>query len=90
MSEETRLQTFERWLSDGDTFIGIFQNHALDSARCGHKIAMPFSMEQWDGAVIGKTRAPDHKSIGLGWKYLLMWKSTDAEDALSCMEEQDG
>lgn len=83
---ETTAQTFERWLSDGDTFIGVFQNQDLGHYDIGRKIAMPFPKAQWDVAKLDETKAPDHKSIGLGWRYLLVGKFESAQEAVECLE----
>lgn len=61
---------FRAWLARGDA-IGVFQNVAMDSANCGHLCFMPVSPEQRAQVTVGQTRAPDHPSIGLGWKYIL-------------------
>lgn len=78
-SEDLRAK-LESYLDDGETFIGVFENMAMDSARHGLRIAFPFDTAQWDDAVIGKTHAPD-PSFDLGWKYILISKTTDVTEA---------
>lgn len=61
---------FRAWLARGDA-IGVFQNVAMDSANCGHLCFMPITPGERIKVTVGQTRAPDHPSIGLGWKYIL-------------------
>jgi len=84
MSESNR-EVFERWVSDPTTWIGVFENHALDSVNAGHKIALSFDMASFDDAIVGNTRAPDHKAIGTGWKYVLVCKTRDVDEALTAL-----
>lgn len=60
----------ERWIARGDA-IGVFSNHDLSSANVGHKVFLPITNAERSSCIIGKTRAPDHHSYGLGWRYLL-------------------
>ena len=86
MSESNR-EVFERWLSDGQTWIGVFENQAFDSANLGHRFALSFWMSSFDSAEIGKTRGPD-TAAGLGWKYILICKTTDATEALEAFGKE--
>jgi len=79
---------FVGWLEDGETFIGVFENQALDSIQCGHRYAMSFWMDQWEQAEVGKTRAPDTK-MGLGWKYILIGKTDDPDEAIKMLKGED-
>ena len=87
---ETTQQTFERWLEDGRTWIGVFENHDLGHPDVGRKIALSFDNSQDDQATIGETRAPDHQQIGLGWRYVLTGKYRRADEALAAMGDGDG
>lgn len=60
---------FWKWLKRGDS-IGVFQNMALDSASCGHRIFLPITPDEAASYKVGQTRAPDG-SYGMGWRYLL-------------------
>ena len=80
---------FKHHLADGKTWIGIFENKALDSASAGHRIAMFYDTSQWDKASIGD-RAPDMPNQGfIGWKYVLVAKVKTVEEALSNMNFND-
>ena len=83
-ARERAKARFEHHLADGETWIGIFENKALDSTGAGHQVAMFFDMSQWDTAVIGG-RAPDTP----GWKYLLVFKAKTVEDALNNMNFEE-
>jgi hypothetical protein len=83
---ESKLAMFNRWLGEGDAWIGVFENHALDSADCGRRVALCFTEASFAQSELKKTHAPDHASIGLGWKYLLICKTHDAQEALDALE----
>ena len=87
LSPDSPAVTFARWMRNGDTWIGVFENAALDSADMGRKLALPFDTSLFDGAVIGKDHAPD-TSIGLGWKYILVAKCRSVEEALTAMDDE--
>tara|TARA_Y100000310_G_scaffold218778_1_gene220087 strand:- start:5015 stop:5299 length:285 start_codon:yes stop_codon:yes gene_type:complete len=91
MSEKTPKQhareRFEHHLADGETWIGIFENKALDSANAGHRVAMFFGMDQWDEADIGD-RAPDMSNF-IGWKYQLVCKAKTVDEAMANMNWSD-
>ena len=74
---------FKHHLADGETWIAIYENKALDSANAGHRIALFFDTKQWGAAELG-SRAPDMPGL-VGWKYLLVHKAKTVEDALSNM-----
>ncbi len=89
MPEQTALEhakaRFEHHLADGETWIGIFENKALDSADAGRRIALFYDTAQWDKADIGD-RAPDMPSQGfIGWKYQLVHKAKTVDDAIANM-----
>jgi hypothetical protein len=79
-------ETFVRWLSDETTWIGIFENQDLGHHDNGRRIARSFDISTFDAATVGKDRAPDHQSIGLGWRYILVAKTTDLDTALVALE----
>ena len=80
-------ERFKHHLADGETWIGIFENKALDSASTGHRVAVFFDMSQWDAAEIG-SRAPDTSTF-IGWKYQLIGKAKTVEEAFSYMNFDD-
>lgn len=84
---DNQAEVFKRWLSDGETWIGVFQNQALDSSNRGHRFALSFDMENFGEAEVGKTCAPD-TSFGLGWKYILIAKCLTVEEAVASMKEE--
>lgn len=84
---ETMEQTFQRWLSDGTTWIAIFENHDLAHLDLGRRIAFPYDVAQEEGATIGVTRSPDHASIGVGWRYLLVARAHTVHEAVNAMKE---
>lgn len=84
----TPAETFARWLSDGETWIGVFENHAMNSATHGARFALSFDNSQYDAAEVGKTRAPDTR-MGLGWKYILAGKYRSAEEAYAAVFSEE-
>jgi hypothetical protein len=84
MNKEQQQLKLEGWLADGDTWIGVFENHDLGHPQVGTRCAFPFSLS--DGSFemgrIGETRAPDGQFIGLGWRYILVAKCKEAGPAL--------
>ncbi len=84
----SNLETFTRWLSDGKTTIGVFENHDLGHHANGQRCAFPFDTAEFESAVIGKTKAPDGRLIGLGWRYVLVGKFQDAAAADNAMADQ--
>jgi hypothetical protein len=85
---ETVAETYTRWLSDGETWIGVFENQDLGHRDMGRRIAIPYDRAQWEKAAIGKDRAPDHGSIGLGWRYVLIAKCKTVEEAETAMADR--
>jgi hypothetical protein len=83
---ESPAQTFTRWLRDGQTWIACFENHDLGHRDVGRRITVPYDVTQYDLAVIGKSTAPDHRTIGLGWRYILKAKARTAGEALAFLE----
>lgn len=86
MSMDTRV--FKRWLADGESWIGVFENIDLGHPDLGLRIARVFDLSEIDKADIGRTRAPDHASIGLGWRYALIAVCYTVEEACEKMEER--
>ena len=80
--------TFQRWLEDPTTWIGVFENKALDSADCGMRFALAFDVSNLDDATIGETRAPD-TAMGMGWRYLLVAKCASVEEVMEAMQFED-
>lgn len=80
------IERMKKWLGDGETWIGVFENHALDSECVGMRFAMPFDTAQWDTAVVNKTHAPDSEWYGPGWKYILIHKSRDVDEVVDLLE----
>lgn len=80
---EAPRETLERWIADGETWIGVFENHDLGHPEIGRRIAFPFSTKDgsFEAAEVNKTRAPDSRHIGLGWRYILIAKCTTADEA---------
>ena len=83
--EETTRETFTRWLKDGETWIGVFENQDLGHRDLGRRVALPFDVAKFDAAVLGLTGAPDHASIGLGWRYVLKVKTRNVDEALTAL-----
>ena len=89
LHQESTAQTFARWLSDGTTWIGIFENHDLGHPDAARRIALPYDEALFEQATIGKSTAPDRPEIGLGWRYVLIAKTRDAGEALRLIRHQD-
>ena len=85
MPESTK-EKFERWLSDGTTFVGVFENHDLGHCDVGLRVAFPYDISQWDSAIVGQSRAPDTAQFGFGWRYVLIGKCKNADEALVVLE----
>jgi len=83
MKGETVEQAFTRWLADGETWIGIFEDADLDSVALARRIAFPYAMDQFAVAVVDVTRAPDTASNGPGWRYVLVAKCRTVKEALA-------
>ena len=79
-------KTIDAWLEDGETVVGVFCNHDLSSSQAGHCIGLSFESTDMDKLIVGKTRAPDHPNIGLGWRYILQLVSTDAQEIIEALE----
>lgn len=81
------LAKCEEWLKDGDTWLGVFENHDLGHPDMGRRCIFPFSLSDgsWEAAKEGETRAPDGKSIGMGWRYLLIIKTKDPVEAVNSL-----
>ena len=77
-------ETFKRWLSDGTSWIAVFENKALDSGGAGHRIALCYDIQDYDKATIGRDRAPDTR-LTTGWKYILIAKCKTVDEALEMM-----
>jgi hypothetical protein len=85
--DDKNRKIIEVWFTDPDTWVGIFENHDLGHPQQGLRCAFPFRIS--DGSMswseIGKTRAPDGRTIGLGWRYILVAKCTTADEALKSL-----
>ena len=81
--KEHARRRFTHHLADGETWIGIYENKALDSSNLGRRIALFFDLRDWDGAEIGD-RAPDTPQL-TGWKYLLVHKAKSTDEAVQHM-----
>ena len=76
--------TFRRWLADGTSWIGVFENQALDSLNRGQRVALQFDDSFWDVANLG-SRCPDINVPpvnGIGWKWLLVAKCKTVAEAM--------
>ncbi len=78
---------FEDWLKHGWK-IAVFENQDLGHRMIGHRIALPFGDELAD-AKVGEAKAPDNKSYGFGWRYILIAKPESAEDAADLIFRED-
>lgn len=78
---------FGRWLSDGKSWVGVFQNIELGHPEGGSKIAFCYDAAQFDAAKINETQAPDGQH-GLGWRYRLVAKCRTVLEAMEAMEEK--
>jgi hypothetical protein len=83
-------EAFKKWLSDGKTWIGIFENLLEEGSEANYsraeRFAMPFDDDLWDAAKIREMKAPDTPQFGTGWRYLLIAKVRTVEEALAAME----
>jgi hypothetical protein len=52
---ESTDQTFTRWLSDGSTWIGVFENQDLGHPDVGRRIALPYDDALFEQATVGKS-----------------------------------
>ena len=85
-------ETFTRWLSDGESWIGVFENHDLGHYDIGRRVAFCFDNTDEAKAEVGETQAPGHKAIGLGWRYILVaicHTVEEAEAAMRCGVEEE-
>lgn len=76
--------TFERWLSDGESWIGCFENKDFGSRDMGSRVALCFDDSQWDAVELGG-RAPDVNLSpinGIGWRWLLIAKTRAVDEVL--------
>lgn len=83
--------TIDRWLADPDTWVGVFENADLGHRDIGLRCAFPFALSDgsFEKAEIGKTRAPDGRTIGLGWRYILVAKCRTTDEVLAAMKPQE-
>jgi hypothetical protein len=86
MNAETNREKVTRWLSDGQTWVGVYQNQDLGHPDVGRKIAMPFDVSDWDKAKLG-SRAPDTRHL-IGWRYFLIAKCRTVEGVLAAGIEE--
>ena len=80
----------DRWFADGDTWAGLFENQDLGHRDVGQRCAFPFSASDgsFEKAEVGKTRAQDGRTIGLGWRYILKGKTKTAQKVLDWLEHK--
>lgn len=93
-AKEKATATMTRWLEDKESWIGVFRNEELGHPRCGHTFALCFDDSDWDGAEVGKTRAPDagHEGpgyLGMMWRYILIAKTRSVDDAIALIFTED-
>lgn len=88
LSKAHGIATMERWLSDGESWIGVFQNHDLGHSQFGQRIALCFDVKVWDKGEIGKTKAPD-TSYGPGFRFILKAKCKTVAEAQAALEGKD-
>jgi hypothetical protein len=81
----------KEWVADGDTWIGVFENQDLGHPQIGQRCVFPFALSDgsMDKAEVGKTRAPDGKTIGLGWRYILVCKTTSHGHAIKWLAGEE-
>lgn len=84
----TMRSTLERWFSDPDTVVGIFENHDLGSVYCGQRIGFPYTREVAAKLEVGRSRAPDTTRV-IGWRYILVAKCDSVEAAVAAMGSAD-
>ena len=90
LTREQQKALIDGWFSDPDTWVGIFENHDLGHPQVGLRCAFPFRISDGslDKAEVNKTRAPDGRTIGLGWRYLLVAKCKDADATLIALRRE--
>ena len=89
MTNPEILARFQTFLADGTSWIGIFENHDLGDAGVGTRIAFLFDDIYWERCVINITRAPETKTTGFGWRYILIAKCRTAEHALAVLNRTE-
>lgn len=87
MNTETPREAVTRWLSDGDTWVGVFENKELGPSL-GHRFALPFALSDgsFDKVEVGKSRAPDTRFY-IGWRYILVAKCKTVDEVMALIEE---
>lgn len=80
--KETQRQQIERWLADGETWVGVFENHDLGSHNVGDRIAIPFDIKQIELAHVGRMHAPElaRKFGHIPWQMVLVTKCKTADE----------
>jgi hypothetical protein len=66
---------------EGDWY-GCFECVALDSAYLGHRMVLTFGADQRSVAKLGD-RAPDTRTFGPGWKFLLRAQLDNPDEAVA-------
>lgn len=81
----------QSWFTDPDTWAGVFENQDLGSQYIGERCCFPFKLSDgsFDAAVIGTTSAPNGKTIGLGWRYILVAKCQGPDEVLQHLLRED-
>lgn len=86
-NRDVQRHMMEGWVRAG-YWIGVFENRDLGHPAIGQRCAFPFGEELFEAAVVDKTRAPDGRHIGLGWRYILKSKHRDVDGALAALRNE--
>lgn len=86
LSQSQQRKKFTEWLSDGESWIGVFENQLLGDPHAGERIAMAFDNSDYDKARFGM-RAPDTREL-IGWRYTLVAKCRTVDCAVEAMAEE--
>lgn len=79
------IKTFEHWLADGHSWIGVFENQDANDPKYHQRVAFCFHMNGWHRGVIGKSRGPRNRRIGSGERYVLVAKAKTVEEAVKAL-----
>lgn len=86
---DQQVAMMTRWMELGETWIGIWENKALDSTMLGHRVAVPYDDSLWDRANIGDGGATEDMFRRLGfipWQYRLQFKVRTVAEAVKILE----
>lgn len=89
-SEDENKKTIERWFSDGDTWVGVFENKDLSHPDIGRRCAVPYDISSWSAAVVGQTRASEFiRRMGMiPWQYILVEKCKTVDEVINSLKEE--